>query len=138
MVIESDPIGEVVHNVSFADDIQLIAKTPPEMQQMYEDLKGVMKPIGLQLNPTKTQYITNISPSACVRLPGDNQTGKGMIVLGKLVDTTDTTDRDMNRKIANSWAKFRRILPVLTQKSSLRHRLRNLTILRDTSHNLGG
>ena len=123
------PEGELVHDVSFADDIQLIAKTPQEMAQMYSDLTNALAglaPIGLQVNPKKTQFISNISPQQCDFLPGTNKTGQGMLVLGKLIDTTDSTDRDMARKLANAWTKFRRILPVLKQRSPLPHRLRIL------------
>ena len=120
------PEGQVINHISFADDIQLIAKTPQEMNRMYEDLSAAIAPIGLQINPQKTQYVTNISPDQCERIPGVNKTGVGMMVLGKLFDCQDTTDRDISRKIAGAWAKFRRILPVLKQRSPLRHRFRIL------------
>ena len=120
------PNGELVHHVSFADDIQLLAKTPQEMTHTYEDLTTSLAPIGLQANPNKTQFISNISPTQCQGLPGENRTGSGMLVLGKLFDTTETADRDMARKEAHAWSKFRRILPVLKQRSPLKHRLRIL------------
>ena len=118
--------GEAVNHVSFADDIQLIAKTPAEISTMYGQLTDTLAPIGLQVNPAKTQYITNLNPESCKGLPGANQTGEGMVVLGRLFDNTDTTDRDFSRKEAQAWGKYRRMLPVLKQRSSLRHRLRIL------------
>ena len=118
--------GQLVNNVSFADDIQLLAKHPSEMSEMYSDLTHSLAPIGLQVNPQKTQYVSNVAPNLCKALPGDNKTGSGMVILGKLFDTTDTTDRDLARKEAGAWTKFRRLLPVLRQKSSLKHRLRIL------------
>ena len=118
--------GQTVHHVSFADDIQLLSKTPQEMADMYRDLTDSLAPIGLQVNPAKTQYITNISPDQCSQLPGENRTGQGMTVLGKIIDTNDATDRDMAKKEAHAWTKFRRLLPILKQRSPLKHRLRIL------------
>ena len=118
--------GTLSSNVSFADDLQLLAKSPPEMAQMYATLTATLASIGLSASPQKTQYISNYPPTMCEHLLGMNCTGKGMVVLGKLCDVTDTTDREIARREVLAWAKFRKMMPVLQQKSPIKHRLRIL------------
>ena len=118
--------GELTNYLSFADDTLIVAANPAQALSMYEDLVQTLKRIGLDINETKTQYVTNHPPAHCTRLPGTNKTGEGMVVLGRLFDITDSTERDLLRKEANAWQRFRQLLPVLRQSQSLKHRLRIL------------
>ena len=49
-----------------------------------------------------------------------------MTVLSKIIDTTDTTDKDVAKKEAHALTRFRRPLPIFKQRSPLKHRLRIL------------
>ena len=82
--------------------------------------------IGLHVHPEKTQYISNHPPIRCKNLPGTNMTGQGMIILAQLFDLQETTQADPFWKEGAAWSQYRRILPVLKQKTSIRHRFRIL------------
>ena len=118
--------GELTNYLSFADDTLLIASTVDQALTMYADLVETLKSVGLDINEAKSQHITNLPPAHCTRLPGINKTGEGMVVLGRLFDITDSTDRDLVRKESNAWHRYRQLLPVLRQQQPLKHRFRIL------------
>ena len=112
--------------VAFADDTILIAKTIAEIQEMYGDVVRELGKVGLHVHPGKTQYITNISPSECRQLPGEDKSATGMVVLGRLFGVGELTGLDMKNKENVAWARFNRLKNVLQQNAPLKHRLRIL------------
>ena len=111
---------------AFADDTVLLAKTTPEAKRLYDDTVQGLQAVGLAVNAGKTQYLTNHPPVRCHCLPGQNKTGEGMLILGRIFDIGETTAEDMSRKEVSAWSQFRRIRHVLRQNTSLAHRFRIL------------
>ena len=118
--------GHPQQYVAFADDTVLLAKTTPEAKKLYDDTVQELQAVGLTVHAGKTQYITNHPPVRCRILPGQNKTGEGMMILGKLFDLGETSSPDMARKEASAWAQFNRIRHVLKQNTGLAHRFRIL------------
>ena len=84
------PQGQLTNYLSFADDTLLIAATVDQALTMYTEFVQTLSQIGLDINEAKSQYVTNLPPAHCARLPGSNQTGKGMVVLGRIFDVTES------------------------------------------------
>ena len=111
---------------AFADDTVVLGKTTIETKAIYDDIVQDLQQIGLGVNGEKTQFISNHSPQRCKILPGQNQTGTGMTILGRHLDISETTSQDLARKEASAWAHFRRTRQILQHKTGLGHRLRIL------------
>lgn len=67
--------GERLHNLRFADDIALFAKDKQELIDMLEELQDEAAKVGLHMNYTKTQFITN-TPDADETIPIHDSTIK--------------------------------------------------------------
>ena len=111
---------------AFADDTIVLGKNPRETKAIYDDIVQDLQGIGLGVNGDKTQFISKHPPSRCSLLPGKNQTGTGMIILGRHFDIVESTSQDLARKEASAWAHFRRIRQILRHKTGLGHRFRIL------------
>ena len=97
------------------------------MKDTYHDLTKALLPICPQVNPSKTQYISNHPPDKWTQLPWENKAGNDMLVLANLVDCTDTTDLDITRKEALNLDKIQATAPPsYSRKAHFKHRHRML------------
>ena len=51
--------GEHLSHLIFADDIVLVAKSPEELDSMLTDIQIASKPVGLNMNLSKTTVMLN-------------------------------------------------------------------------------
>ena len=108
----------------FADDILLFAASVAQNIQMLSELIPVLEGIGLTINPSKLQIMS--SAPIPEKVLGKNVNREGMEVLGRLITPRESTDVDIERKLAKALRKFMCYKVVLTQKTNLQHRLRLL------------
>lgn len=95
-------------NLRFADDIVLFASTSAELQQMLQDLSMASREVGLHMNMTKTQTMTN---STKRRVEVDGQALHYVdeyIYLGQLVSFENRQEREIDRRIENAWKIYER------------------------------
>ncbi|KAK4876845.1 hypothetical protein RN001_009351 [Aquatica leii] len=52
--------GELLNHLRFADDLVLITDKIDEANKMLQELKAASKEVGLDINYTKTRYMTNL------------------------------------------------------------------------------
>lgn len=55
--------GEYLNHLRFTDDIMLIADRLDDAQKMLDDLNNSTRQVGLNINFSKTQFMTNLVPS---------------------------------------------------------------------------
>ena len=96
----------------------------PTRTLVYTEAVEALATIGLAVHPEKPNSFRTSMPEVGAVLPGTNKTGQGMVVLGRVFDVQERTDMDLRMKESLAWARFHRILPVLRQKTPLRHCLR--------------
>lgn len=63
--------GENLTNLRFADDIVLISDNLGEMKLMLQDLQRVCTRAGLNINVSKTKFMTNLVPSQNINIDGN-------------------------------------------------------------------
>ena len=95
---------------------------PAQAQAMLDDVTPTLKRIGLDLNESKTSYITT-SPGLAMRLPGENANQKGLKILGRTFKFQENTAEELTKRIATTWAKFHRLKRILSAPTPLPHRL---------------
>jgi hypothetical protein len=93
-------------NLRFADDIVLFASSATELQQMLEDLSLASLQVGLKMNRSKTQAMTN-STKRRVEVDGHIiHYVDEYIYLGQLVSFSNRQDKEIERRIENAWKSY--------------------------------
>lgn len=101
--------GEHLHNLRFADDIVLFAKDKQELIRMLEELQDEAAKVGLHMNYTKTEFVTNtpdtdetISIHGNIIKKTQTYTYLGQaITLGK-----QNQEMEIDRRIRLGWAAY--------------------------------
>ncbi|GBP47781.1 Retrovirus-related Pol polyprotein from type-2 retrotransposable element R2DM; Endonuclease [Eumeta japonica] len=124
--------GSTLTHLRFADDIVLFAKTPEDLNIMLNDLASESAKVGLQLNPEKTKVMTNGNKSSIN--VGESQISyvEDYIYLGQLISPKDNINKEIERRIANSWKRYWSLREVMKDKNlhiSTKSKLFNTCIL---------
>lgn len=64
--------GEKLNHLCFADDIVLIADSMQEAQHMLQTLHEAAGKVGLKINLSKTQFMTNLVLSDTIKIDNGN------------------------------------------------------------------
>ena len=100
--------GEKLNHLRFADDIVLIADRVDEAREMLRRLNEVSNSVGLKINGSKTQFMTNLVVSEGLNLNGSNlELVSSYKYLGhELRIGRDNQTCEINRRIGLAWAGF--------------------------------
>lgn len=106
-----DNIGIVINgsrltHLRFADDVVLFSETPSVLQEMLEELVRESAKVGLTMNADKTKLLTN---SEKVEIKVMNKTIEYQdeyIYLGQVISTENLHEKEINRRLANSWKRY--------------------------------
>lgn len=124
--------GRTLTHLRFADDIVLFAKTSGDLNKMLNELSYESEKIGLKLNPEKTKVMTNgVKDSINIR---ESQISyvEEYIYLGQLISPKDNINKEIERRIANSWKRYWSLREVMKDKNlhiSTKSKLFNICIL---------
>lgn len=90
----------------FADDIVLFSHTAPQLEQMLQDLSTASLEVGLKMNRTKTQLMTN-GAKRRVKVHGEDiQYVDEYINLGQIASFDNRQSKEIDRRIENAWKSF--------------------------------
>ena len=101
--------NKTINNLSFADDIILVAKTPKELQQMLEDLQSMSKEIGLKMNTSETKLMFNnkTKPNHKIKVEGQElESVQTYVYLGQLFSLDGDSEVEIKRRISIAWSQF--------------------------------
>ena len=101
--------NKTINNLSFADDIILVAKTPKELQQMLEDLQSMSKEIGLKMNKSETKLMFNnkTKPNHKIKVEGQElESVQTYVYLGQLFSLDGDSEVEIKRRISIAWSQF--------------------------------
>ncbi|KAJ8715585.1 hypothetical protein PYW07_010067 [Mythimna separata] len=98
--------GHQLTNPRFADDIVLFSTSASELEDMLQDLSTASLEVGLTMNRSKTQVMTN-STKRRVKVDGQVlQYVDEYTYLGQIVSFKNRQDREIKRRIQNAWKTF--------------------------------
>lgn len=108
--------GRTLTHLRFADDIVLFAKTPGDLCRMLNELASESEKVGLKLNPEKTKVMTN-GPKSGIHV-GASQISyvEEYIYLGQLISPKQNINKEIERRIANSWKSYWGLREVMKDK----------------------
>lgn len=114
MESESNIDGKNLNNLRFADDIVLFSDNLEEMRLMLRDLQKVCGKVGLNINMSKTKFMTNLVPSCGLKIDGaEIQLVNRYVYLGHEVSISrDNQTCELKRRLTLSWAAFGRLKDV--------------------------
>ncbi|GBP48757.1 Putative uncharacterized transposon-derived protein F52C9.6 [Eumeta japonica] len=98
--------GQKLNHLRFADDIVLFEEQPGTLGKMIQDLNKESEKVGLSMNINKTKLLTN---SNKYEKKINNQPVEYVdeyIYLGQIISRTDTTTKEIERRIANGWKRY--------------------------------
>ena len=109
--------GEHLSHLIFADDIVLVAKCPEELESMLTDIHLASKPVGLSMNPSKTNVMLN--ESAVVAVDGNTiEKVYRYVYLGKTVTQAGDLLPEIKRRIALGWAAFSKVANIMKSRKA--------------------
>lgn len=110
--------GDKLNHLRFADDIVLFSETPDSLEDMLQQLSDESAKVGLSMNISKTKVMTN-SAKKDIRI-NDGQMKieyvNEYIYLGQLISTKDTMQKEIDRRITNSWKRYWSLSEVMKDK----------------------
>ncbi|KAJ2950316.1 hypothetical protein O0L34_g11682 [Tuta absoluta] len=93
-------------NLRFADDIVLFAPTAQGLTHLLDSLNAASLEVGLHMNRSKTKVMTN-STKRKVEVEGQEiQYVDEYIYLGQIVSFQNRQDKEIDRRIENSWRSY--------------------------------
>lgn len=104
--------GQIVNNLRFADDIDLIAVEPGHLQELTDRVQDSSKRFGLRINveKTKTMTIGKLHERLEVKLEGEKlEQVTEFVYLGGLIEENGKCTKDIKRRIGLASATFGRL-----------------------------
>lgn len=106
--------GENLSHLCFADDIVLITDDTAKAQTMLQNLQTAAEKVGLEINLSKTQYMTNLVLSNSLKINNINieQTYSYKYLGHEISIERDNQTREIQRRIGLTWAAFGKLKSV--------------------------
>ncbi|GBP25145.1 Putative uncharacterized transposon-derived protein F52C9.6 [Eumeta japonica] len=102
--------GENLNHLRFADDLILFSEDARTLEIMLQQLSDESVKAGLTMNPTKTKIMANSQQIAHNELIIVNNEQleyvKEYIYLGQLISTDGSMNKEIERRITNTWKKI--------------------------------
>lgn len=99
--------GENLNHLRFADDLVIFSERPRSLEQMLQQLSDESAKAGLSMNTTKTKIMTNSPRTETITINNEQiEYVNEYIYLGQLISTADTMQKEIDRRIANTWKRF--------------------------------
>ena len=109
--------GRTLTHLRFADDIVLFAKTPADLSKMINDLASESAKAGLKLNPEKTKIMTNGDKEPVIVEQNQISYVEEYIYLGQLMSPEENENKEVERRVANSWKKYWGLKEIMKDKT---------------------
>jgi hypothetical protein len=108
--------GQRLRHLDYADDIALVSSDINELQSMLDDLIAECQKIGLQINSTKTKWMSTTTGQA-IQMNGINiQQVDSFIYLRQLINQPRDHNKEVGRRIGAAWASFGKARQLLTMQ----------------------
>lgn len=108
--------GENLSHLRFADDIILFSDCPKTLESMLQQLSNESIKAGLSMNLTKTKIMSN---STNIEIKINDEVIEYVqvyIYLGQLISQEDCMQKEIERRIANTWKRFWSLSEVMKNK----------------------
>ena len=121
-----DVNGSRLRYLAYADDVVLIAESVNDLQSMLNETIVECKRVGLEINPSKTKWVSQNSRTFSVNTSplleaGDNKVIERVeqfVYLGHRISIPRDHNREVGRRISASWAAFNKARLLLTNKNT--------------------
>ncbi|CAK1595272.1 unnamed protein product [Parnassius mnemosyne] len=109
--------GEKLSHLRFADDLILFSECPNTLKVMLQQLSDESANAGLTINLTKTKIMTNSPQKDIIRINNQQlEYVNEYIYLGQLISPTENMQKEIERRIANTWKKFWSLSEIMKNK----------------------
>ncbi|XP_062532938.1 uncharacterized protein LOC134201709 [Bombyx mori] len=109
--------GDKLSHLRFADDLILFSECPMILERMLQQLADESANAGLTMNITKTKVMSNSSQKNAIAVNNQElEYVSEYVYLGQLVSPTESMQKEIERRIANTWKKFWSLSEVMKNK----------------------
>lgn len=98
--------GEYLNNLRFADDVALFATSTNDLSKMIKDLEKSCTKAGLKMNADKTKLMSKGEQTGIFIYNKQIEYVEDYIYLGQLISLENQEDKEIDRRITNSWKQF--------------------------------
>lgn len=109
--------GKRLSNLRFADDIILFSYSAKELETMLQELQTLCQHVGLQINMSKTQVMTNKTKTLIEIGTETIKYVDEYIYLGQTISFHNSTHKEINRRVSQAWKAFWSLSFILMDKS---------------------
>ena len=108
--------GKFLTNLRFADDIGLVDQDPERIQRTLTELENKGRQVGLTINTSKTKVLTNDLEHDLFINGEKIEYVQEFQYLGQIISFENRQDKEIERRITNSWKAFWKLKAYLTSK----------------------
>ncbi|GBP81979.1 Intraflagellar transport protein 80 homolog [Eumeta japonica] len=111
--------GEKLNHLRFADDLILFSENSKGLEKMLQQLSDESEKAGLTMNLSKTKIMTNAEPTDLDTVRVNNEEIELVteyIYLGQLISPTNTMNKEIDRRITNTWKKYWSLSEIMKNK----------------------
>jgi hypothetical protein len=129
---EGKPNERRLNYLAYADDIMLCSNSLTKLQSMLNKLCLECRKIGLEINASKTKWISSSEARALLLNGQQIEQVSNFIYLGQKFTFPTDHNGEIGRRIRSGWASFNKVYPLLTNKKvpmQIKRRYFNLCIV---------
>lgn len=109
--------GEKLSHLRFADDLILFSECPNTLERMLQQLSDESAKAGLSMNVAKTKIMSNSSAKEAITINNQQlEYVNEYIYLGQLVSPIENMQKEIERRIANTWKRFWSLSEIMKNK----------------------
>lgn len=109
--------GENLNHLRFADDLVLFSECPEKLQHMLQELSDQSAKAGLSMNTAKTKIMTNSTKTYNITVNNEKiEYVEEYVYLGQLISPSDTMQKEIDRRIANTWKRYWSLSEIMKNK----------------------
>ena len=111
--------GEYLSHLIFADDIVLIANSTSKLQEMFQDIHDISKPVGLKMHLGKTKIMCNkhVNKDDVIVDGKKIEEVDRYVYLGQMVTKDHDQVQEMKRRIGQGWSAFCKLDNIMRDKN---------------------
>ncbi|CAH2229000.1 jg14622 [Pararge aegeria aegeria] len=103
-------------HLRFADDLVLFTDDPDTLQEMLNQLASESRKAGLTINTSKTKVMTNRHKQTIKVNNQEIEYVDEYVYLGQIISPNMQMDKELQRRVNNSWARYWSLKEVLKSK----------------------
>ncbi|XP_050684522.1 uncharacterized protein LOC126979321 [Leptidea sinapis] len=121
--------GGYLNHLRFADDLILFSENGKNLEVMLQQLAEESMRVGLSMNTEKTKIMTNSDKIIITVNNEPIEYVEEYIYLGQVIATKESTEKEINRRVTNTWKKYWSLKEVMKNGNLYKRQEKSIQLL---------